>query len=223
MTSKSAFWDLKGISAPIKMLLEFAGTENNEITAKPRKTSLPDQERLEWLQEKAQRLVSVKALNEETSSSTRFWSIYRIGNVCRLHILNKQYRVGDNIIGVIDFTNSTISCAKYAVILQCDETQQSVVEQEFSLGLTKNNFMITIPQVANPRSSVIHCELSFLFYIADKSIPKTLFEDKAGTIELGPSILDTKLFSCHFPITIHTEQNMIRRGDATSIASLPAQ
>jgi len=151
------------------------------------------------------RFASVRSLNESSTASksnVRFWSVHRIGSVCRLHLLNKRYRFGDHILGILDFSNSKITCAKYTVMLQCEETQQCEIRQEFSLGMKKNDFMITIPQI-NSEASVLHCVLSFLFYIADKNYPKTLFEDRAGTIELGPSELDIKLFSCDFPIAMH--------------------
>lgn len=152
------------------------------------------------------RFASVRSLNELAATSSadiRFWSVHRIGGVCKLHLLNKRFRVGDHILGILDFSNSNVTCAKYTVILQCEEIQQYELKQEFSLGYKKNDFMITIPLV-NTKVSVLHCVLSFLFYIADKNYPKTLFEDRAGTIELGPSELETKLFSCDFPIAIHT-------------------
>lgn len=155
----------------------------------------------------ALRFASVRSLNElaaNSSSDIRFWSVHRIGGVCKLHLLNKHYRTGDHIIGVLDFSDSNITCLKYTVILQCEETQQYELKQEFSVGMKKNDFMITIPHLVNAKASILHCVLSFLFYIADKNYPKTLFEDRAGTIEVGPSELDTKLFSCDFPIAIYT-------------------
>lgn len=172
----------------------------------------------------ALRFASVRSLNELAATSTtdiRFWSVHRIGNVCKLHLLNRRYKPGDHIVGVLDFANCKTICAKYSVILHCEETQSYELKQEFCLGLKKNDFMITIPQnlvnetsrspsppstsISDKTSStILHCVLSFLFYIADKNYPKTLFSDKAGTIELGPTEIDTKLFSCDFPIAIHT-------------------
>lgn len=155
--------------------------------------------------EAALRFASVRSLNElatTSSSDIRFWSVHRIGSICKLHLLNKRFRIGDHIIGMLDFSNSTAACAKYTVILHCEETQQYELKQEFALGMRKKDFMITIPPI-NTEMSVLHCVLSFLFYIGVKNYPKTLYEDKAGTIELGPSELETKLFSCDFPIAVH--------------------
>lgn len=152
----------------------------------------------------ALRFASVRSLNELAESDSRFWSVHRIGSVCKLHLLNKRHRAGDHIIGMLDFSGSNISCAKYTVILQCEETQQYGLKQEFSLGLKKTDFVITIPMALNIKASVLHCVLSFLFYIAGENYPKTLYEDRVGTIELGPNELDSKLFSCDFPIAIHT-------------------
>lgn len=132
---------------------------------------------------------------------------HRIGGVCKLHLLNKRYRIGDHIMGILDFSNSSFACAKYTVILHCEATQQFELRQEFSFGLKKSDFMITIPPQLNTTTSnsiVLHCVLSFLFYISDKNYPKTLYEDKAGIIELGPKELDGKLFKCDIPIAIQT-------------------
>lgn len=152
------------------------------------------------------RFASVRLLNElaaTSSTDVRFWSVHRIGTLCKLHLLNKRYKPGDDIIGILDFTNSTVACAKYYCILQCEEIQMFELKQEFSLAFEQNDFAITIPPIGI-QGSVLHCVLSFLFYIADKKYPKTLFEDRAGTIELGPSELETKLFSCDFPLAIYT-------------------
>lgn len=151
----------------------------------------------------ALRFAALRTLNEQSPSGARFWSIHRVSGVCKLHLLNKRYKLGDSIVGILDFTNSQMTCAKYIIMLQCEEVQQYEVKQEFSLGLRQNDFMLTIPMV-NTKTPVLHCVLSFLFYIADKNYSKTVFEDKSGTIELGPSELNTKLFSCDFPIAIYT-------------------
>lgn len=152
------------------------------------------------------RFAAVRSLNELNripSNDYRFWSIHRIGPLCKLHLLNKRYRMGDHIIGIMDFSDSNVLCAKYNVIWQCEEVQRCELVREFSYGLRKNDFMLTIPQIETS-ATVLHCVLSFIFHIVDKNIKKTSFEDKAGVVELGPSELATKPFGCDFPIAVYT-------------------
>lgn len=156
----------------------------------------------------ALRFGAVRVLNEIQANelNTRSWNIHRIGNLCCLHLLSKRYKPSDEIIGIIDFINANVVCVKYNCILQCEELDEFELKQEFCLGYKQSDFSITIPQMANEsttQGSTLHCVLSFLFYIADKNHPKSFYEDKAGTIELGPSELETKLFSCDFPILVH--------------------
>ena len=164
----------------------------------------------------ALRYASLRCLNESSTTSTediRYWSVHRIGALCRLHLLNKRYKPGDEIIGLLDFYDSKISCAKYTCMLQCEECNYYDTKNEFTVGLMQSDFVISIPRErellnsspneAPTAGSVVHAVLSFLFYISDSDYQKALYEDKVGTIELGPIELETKLFSCDFPLAIH--------------------
>lgn len=157
------------------------------------------------------RFASLRLLNSLTvTNEARYWSIHRIGKVCKLHLLNKRHRVGDHVVGILDFNGSTASCAKYIVLLKRDDGGEIVVKQEFSFGLKKCDFMLTIPQVdvedsfeAIDNEIVSHCILRLLFCIVDSNYTRTMYEDRAGVIELGPNELETKLFSCDFPIAVY--------------------
>lgn len=136
------------------------------------------------------------------------WSIYRIGTLCKLHLLNKRFKPGDEIVGILDFTDTEVVCAKYTCILQSHSFERSETKSDISIGFKQHDFVVTIPELdetLTPRSTnIVDATLSLLFYITDRDFSKALMEDRAGIIEMGPNTLDVKLFSCDFPITIYT-------------------
>ena len=139
------------------------------------------------------------------NSADSSWSIYRIGGLCQLHLLRKRYKPGDDIIGIMEFNDSKVVCVKYNCKLECEATKQTQTREEFTFGLRRNDFTITIPEMIDtPSGQVLNCMLSFLFHIVNTNYPRTLFEDKAGITELGPKELESKQFSCDFPILIYT-------------------
>lgn len=83
------------------------------------------------------------------------------------------------------------------------------MKQEFSFGLKKCDFKLTIPHIDidqseyNDNDIISHCILRLLFFIVDSNYTKKMYEDKAGIMELGPTELKTKLFSCDFPIKVY--------------------
>lgn len=167
---------------------------------------------------------TLNSLNPISSNDYRFWSIHRIGTVCKLHLLIKRYKPGDHIIGILDFSGSDQTCAKYSIIWQCEEAQKYQIKEEFSYGLKKNEFMIPIPDNMDLNSPILHCVLSFLFYIVDKRAENgetvIKFEDKVGTVELAPSQLETKLFGCDFPLAIYNSNNSSRKHSESSNMSI---
>lgn len=147
------------------------------------------------------------------NSADSSWSIYRIGGLCQLHLLRKRYKPGDDIIGIMEFNDSKVVCVKYNCKLECEATKQTQTKEEFTFGFKRNDFSITIPEMIDDQDrdqdtpnngQVLNYVLTFLFYIANTNYPKTLFEDKAGITELGPKELESKQFSCDFPILIYT-------------------
>lgn len=97
---------------------------------------------------------------------------YNLGNVCKLQLFVNR----DRLIGRLEFSTS---CAKYIVKLDDD-----ILKEECTIGLKQTHFTIPITN-----------HVTMLFYLMD-DLDKTLFEDKAGIIELAPNEIDTKLFSC---------------------------
>lgn len=148
------------------------------------------------------------------------WIIYRVGNLCQLHLLNKHYKPGDEIIGIIDFGSrdqegqleKNVVCVQFSCVLHRqgsnDALEGAVVRKEFTLGLKKGDFSVMIPSgiaTASPdeHGQVIKCLLCFLFHITTNDYPEALFEDRAGITQLCPKEVDTKQFSCDFPISIY--------------------
>lgn len=87
------------------------------------------------------------------------------GKVAKCIMFKQAYKLGEDIIGVMDFTDTTVSCVQYSVTLQSEESISEecrkkssqgssltsyVRHQEMCLHTAKSNFSIPVPLTATP-------------------------------------------------------------------------
>lgn len=124
-----------------------------------------------------------KALHSYNITNTR-------GKVARCLMFKQAYKIGEDIIGIMDFSDTSVNCFQYSVTLQSEETiseecrkkagQGSAVtsyvrHQETCLHTLKSHFIVPVPLTATPGFITdIVCQrwrLHFEFITSTEPIP----------------------------------------------------
>jgi len=97
-----------------------------------------------------------------------------LGRVGRLCLFKTSFRLGEDIMGLFDFSDAVSQCMQYSVSLYCEEqlkSQNSVKRpkiivkqshQEFSFGYDETNFILPIPLHGTPSFSDDKCTLAWM-------------------------------------------------------------
>ncbi|XP_072050998.1 RAB6A-GEF complex partner protein 2-like [Amphiura filiformis] len=143
------------------------------------------------------------------------------GTVARFCLFKPAYKLGEDIIGTIDFSISTIPCLQYSVVLQCDEHIADECQgqqyngitsiskhQEFCLHMTKSHVVLPIPLHATPGFITdIVClkwRLHFEFITAKEPLPDqvTPADQSESALWQGPENIAVDTLVWNLPIKI---------------------
>lgn len=123
---------------------------------------------------------SILSLLQEPSAR-RLATFYDVknakGRVGRLCLFKNSYRLGEEIVGLFDFSEAESQCMQYSVSLYCEEQVKSKEKtamrikpkvmikessQEFSFGYDESNFTLPIPLHGTPSFSDENCSLEWM-------------------------------------------------------------
>jgi hypothetical protein len=151
------------------------------------------------------------------------------GKVAKLTLLKLDYKIGDEIIGMLDFNDCSIPCAEYMVTLvseeiiseeckkkqnQSNHTESYGYSKEFVLFIKYTSFTLQVPVLATPAFNTdilaLQWRLNFDFMISSTNKIQTIDSDKdenvdamADTVWQVPNILNTEKMSWSLPINVH--------------------
>jgi len=170
--------------------------------------------------------LAIEALEQTTSRKNL--GIYNItsakGRVAKFTLFKQSYKLGEDIIGMMNFADGTVPCVQYLVTLHAEETiaeehrikknQQPVLVShskchEVCLGLLHTQFVLPIPLQVTPTFSTdlvqLNWKLHFEFVISitdDKPVAVDNYKGD-GQILRGPSSLNVETMIWDLPIKIY--------------------
>ncbi len=170
---------------------------------------------------------SVLSMLQEPSAR-RVATYYNIKNtkglVGKLCLFKTSYRLGEDVIGLFDFTGAESQCMQFSVSLYVEEqlldeslkskakvtTRQSC--QEFSFGYDETNFALPIPLHATPSFADKNCKLTWMlrfeFVISASGAdpiplqPVLEPESTVGHEWNGPAHCQVETMTWNLPITV---------------------
>nr|XP_018907989.1 PREDICTED: RAB6A-GEF complex partner protein 2 [Bemisia tabaci] len=141
------------------------------------------------------------------------------GQVARFCLYKQCYKLGEDIIGSFDFSNSVVPCVQFTVTLQCEETlsdeYKSFARQDKAISGFSNchqvclymkycTLNLPIPRHVTPMFSTqlvaVNWRLHFEFVICSKDRDDMLLKD--GTWQ-GPKSLDIETMVWDLPIQVY--------------------
>lgn len=216
---------IKLLKIPIRVLVLYDVpetpflTESEELQVAPTNPFLQSQQK--------QPSISITLQTLEAITARRNPSYYNItnqnGKVVRFCLLKSSYRLGEDIIGVFDFTKATAKCVQFSVTLVSEEelqedckgrTKQSVTtvaynkHHEFSLHLNLTQVILPIPLTVTPGFSTnivsLRWKLHFEFVTANTlpSMPEPSSSSENVSWQ-GPASLDVQTMIWDLPIDIY--------------------
>ncbi|XP_023241130.1 RAB6A-GEF complex partner protein 2-like isoform X1 [Centruroides sculpturatus] len=164
----------------------------------------------------------------EMITARRNPSFYNItnqnGKVVRFCILKSAYRLGEDIIGIFDFTKATVPCVQFSVMLQseeilkeecCIKSKPSIMtvtytkHHEFCLFLDHTQMILPIPLTITPAFSSevvsLQWKLHFEFVTTTSQIPDVLPSSSPSESVMwqGPSSLDVQTMVWDLPVMVY--------------------
>lgn len=163
----------------------------------------------------------------EAITARRSPSYYNItnqsGKVVRFCLLKSSYRLGEDIIGVFDFTQGTVKCVQFSVTLISEEelqenckgrAKQSIAtvaynkHHEFSLHLNLTQVILPIPLTVTPAFSTnivsLKWKLHFEFVTTNTVSPMPESINPSECISWqGPASLDVQTMIWDLPIDVY--------------------
>lgn len=167
----------------------------------------------------------------------------QFGKVAKFCVLKSTYKLGEDIVGIFNFTETTVPCVQFSVTLQSEE----VIEEEyrskqgkpssfthttsygkyndFSLHMRHMQMILSIPLTVTPTftSDIISLswKLHFEFVTTrNEDIKNTIVVDSEGVMEQSPAILNVQTMVWDLPIVIFaTHPIQIARGFQIPAAS----
>ncbi|XP_064608765.1 RAB6A-GEF complex partner protein 2-like [Liolophura sinensis] len=145
------------------------------------------------------------------------------GKVGKFCLFKLAYKLGEDIVGVFDFTGSTIPCVQFSVTLQSEEqiaeecrikSKDSILvmpyskQQEMCLHLSKTHICVPIPMVVTPGfitdTVCLRWRLHFEFVTALNPVPGPPLptSPEESTSWMGAPVLDVETMVWDLPIKI---------------------
>ncbi|XP_052245821.1 RAB6A-GEF complex partner protein 2-like [Dreissena polymorpha] len=158
------------------------------------------------------------------------------GRVARCVMFKTAYKLGEDIIGIMDFSETNVSCVQFSVTLQSEETiseecrkksaQGSSVtsyvrHQDTCLNTLKSHFSVPVPLTATPGFITdIVCQrwrLHFEFVTTVEPIQgEVRVDEDDSTTWRGPATLQVETMVWDFPVKIYPSHP----GHASSVTLL---
>ncbi|XP_013775730.1 RAB6A-GEF complex partner protein 2-like [Limulus polyphemus] len=163
----------------------------------------------------------------ENITARRKPSVYNVtnqdGKVVKFCLVKSAFRLGEDIIGTLDFSEGTVPCVQFLVTLQSEEEVQPECSRgskalvstvsytkhhEFCLHLQHTHMLLPIPLTITPSFSSdivsLKWKLHFEFVTTNTSFPELLVpSDPSDSVTLqGPESLDVQTMVWDLPIKI---------------------
>lgn len=161
-------------------------------------------------------------------SSRRTLSSYiitnHLGKVGKFCIFKSVFKLGEDIIGFFDFSDSEIPCVQFTVTLQSEEiindeyksTKLKISKshltnysqcQEFCIHSENTQISLPIPLTITPTFETKLIKLNWKLYFEfvttkPDELNQEIYEDDFGRLELGPKSLNVQTMIWDLPITI---------------------
>ncbi|XP_054160595.1 RAB6A-GEF complex partner protein 2-like [Oppia nitens] len=165
------------------------------------------------------------------------------GKVAKLCIMKSTYKLGEDIVGIFSFNESTVPCVQFSVTLQCDETIQEEYRvkdlkpssytqttsysnyNEFCLHMNHTQMVLTVPLTITPTFTSdlvsLSWKLHFEFVTAKpEDVRNTVTQDSQGVSEQSPPFLNVQTMVWDLPICLFaTHPIQVARGFQMPAAS----
>ncbi|XP_054721072.1 RAB6A-GEF complex partner protein 2-like [Uloborus diversus] len=216
---------IKLLKIPIRVLVLYGipasqfVTESEELQVAPANPFLQSQQK--------QPTISTTLQLLEAITARRNPSYYNItnqsGKVVRFCLLKSSYRLGEDIIGVFDFSKASVKCVQFSVTLVSEEELQDGCKgrpkqstttvaynkhHEFSLHLSLTQVILPIPLTVTPAFSTnivsLKWKLHFEFVTTNTSSPMPEPSDASKPVSWqGPSSVDVQTMVWDLPISVY--------------------
>ncbi|KAG8187843.1 hypothetical protein JTE90_001217 [Oedothorax gibbosus] len=145
------------------------------------------------------------------------------GKVVRFCLLKSSYRLGEDIIGVFDFSQATVKCVQFSVTLVSEEelqegckgkAKQSVTtvaynkHHEFSLHLSLTQIILPIPLTVTPAfiTNIVSLKWKLHFEFVTTNSSSSMPESNSLSENIswqGPTSLDVQTMIWDLPIDVY--------------------
>lgn len=149
------------------------------------------------------------------------------GKVVRFCLFKQAYKLGEDIVGTFDFTDATIPCVQFSVVLQSEEEINpgckrrakfgpAVVSyskyHEVCLNMKRSQLILPIPLHVTPTFSTklvtLKWRLHFEFVTTVTSLTHQNSSNADGKVLQGPSSLDIETMIWNLPVNIYSTTPM---------------
>ncbi|CAF3813737.1 unnamed protein product [Rotaria sordida] len=167
------------------------------------------------------------------------------GRVCRFTLFKNNFKLGEDITGIIDFDHTDVSCLQYTVTLQSEEILNQhyrrkssqfpnltsfTKQSEFCLSTSQTYLSLSIPLSCTPTFSVdlvsLRWKLHFEFVISKtpRSLLSTNNDPSTSTIWLPSSSIDVESMTWDLGIKILPTNpcfaNNVAKVSCTTVATI---
>ncbi|XP_066996469.1 RAB6A-GEF complex partner protein 2 isoform X2 [Anabrus simplex] len=142
------------------------------------------------------------------------------GRVVRFCLFKRKYKLGEDIIGTFDFTEATVQCVQFLVILQSEEeiapgfrrwtNQSSSVmnyskHHEMSFSMKRSQLILPIPMYITPafETELVCLKWRLHFEFVTTIAPSTCHFDEDKGVWRAPSSLDVETMVWNLPLRIY--------------------
>ncbi|XP_066995005.2 RAB6A-GEF complex partner protein 2 [Anabrus simplex] len=142
------------------------------------------------------------------------------GRVVRFWLIKRKYKLGEDIIGMFDFTEATVQCVQFSVILQSEEeiapgfrrwtNQSSSVtnyskHHEMSFCMRRSRLVLPIPMYVTPafETELVSLKWRLHFEFVTTIAPSTCHFDECKGVWRAPSSSDVEITVWNLPMRIY--------------------
>lgn len=216
---------IKLLKIPIRVLVLTGIPESRILNQNEELQFTPTNPFLQSQQKQSATEVMLQML--ETLTARRSPSYYNItnqnGKVVRFCLLKSSYRLGEDIVGIFDFSQATVKCVQFSVTLVSEEelkeecrarAKQGITTvvynkyHEFCLHLSLTQMILPIPLAITPAFSTDVVSLKWRLhfeFVTTSQLPQMIepSDSNSTSVWRGPPSLDVQTMVWDLPINIY--------------------
>ncbi|CAG2103320.1 unnamed protein product [Medioppia subpectinata] len=167
----------------------------------------------------------------------------QLGKVAKFCVLKSTFKLGEDIVGIFNFVESTVPCVQFSVTLQSEEVIQEDYRvkdlkpssftqttsygkyNEFCLHMNHSQMILSVPLTVTPTFTSdmisVSWRLHFEFVTTKpEDVMNTVRTDSQGVTEQSPALLNVQTMVWDLPIVIYaTHPIQVARGFQIPAAS----